>query len=214
MRPGLDLGIYLVTDTVQCGSRGVPAVVAAAVAGGVGVVQLRDPKASDDEFCRLGWALREVLDGTGVPLIVDDRVQLVNRIGAAGVHVGQRDMPVAAARELLGAEAIIGLSVSTLDQVRAVRAARPGTIDYLGAGPVWATDTKPDHDPPIGPAGLGEIVAASPWPVVAIGGIGAPQIAELRSCGIAGIAVVSAICAAEDPSAAAAALRTSWEDNR
>lgn len=209
--PDLDLSLYLITDTPMCGQRGVPATVAAAVTGGATVVQLRDHRLSDEEFIALGRAVREVLTGTGVPLIVDDRVHLAHRIGADGVHVGQRDMPPAQVRGLLGAEAIVGLSVSAVDEVDAAQATGQGVVDYLGVGPVWATGTKPDHGTPIGPDGVTRVVAASPWPVVAIGGITTDRVPVLRGSGAAGAAVVSAICAADDPAGAAISLRARWD---
>ena len=207
----MDLSLYLVTDTELCGPRGVAATVEAAVAGGATMVQLRDPVATDADFVALGLAVRTVLADTGVPLIVDDRVHLVEDIGADGVHVGQRDMPPGQARQLLGPDAIIGLSVGTLEQVEAARALGEGGVDYLGVGPVWPTATKPDHDRPIGPEGVAAVAAASPWPVVAIGGISRDRAGALRHGGAAGVAVVSAVCAARDPAAAAVGLRAAWD---
>lgn len=210
-RAGYDPSLYLVTDTAMCAARGVVATVRAAVAGGVGMVQLRDPSASNAEFAQLGRALLDALRGTGVPLVVNDRVPVAAAIGADGAHVGQGDLDVAAARALLGPDVVLGLSVETPGQVRA--ALRGGAdIDYLGAGPVWAQSTKPDAVVPCGPEVLGDIVAASPWPCVAIGGIDVARVAEVRASGVAGIAVVSAICAAPDPQAAAARLRSAWDD--
>ena len=207
----LDLSLYLITDTAMCGRRGVAATVAAAVAGGATVVQLRDHHAGDDEFVGLGLAVREVLTWTGVPLIVDDRVHLAHRIGADGVHVGRQDMPPAQARDMLGEGMVIGLSVSTVDEVHAALATGPDTVDYLGVGPVWATATKPDHGDPIGPEGVARIAAAGPWPLVAVGGITAERVRVLRHAAVAGVAVVSAICAADEPAEAAASLRASFQ---
>lgn len=209
-RRPVDLSLYLVTDTNLCGPRGVPATVAAAVAGGVTVVQLRDPGATDADFVALGLAVRQVLAGTGVPLIVDDQVHLVQDIGADGVHVGQRDMPPDQVRQLLGPDAIVGLSVSTIEQVDAARQLSADVLDYLGVGPVWPTTTKPDHGPTIGTDGVAAVAAASPWPVVAIGGISLGRAGALRHSGVAGVAVVSAVCVAEDPAVAAADLRAAW----
>ncbi|WP_156253386.1 thiamine phosphate synthase [Pseudactinotalea terrae] len=210
-RRAVDLSLYVVTDTGLCGQRGVPATVAAAVAGGATMVQLRDPGATDADFVALGLAVREMLVGTGVPLIVDDRIHLVEAIGADGVHVGQRDMPPSQARQLLGQDAIVGLSVSTIEQVSAARGLGDGVLDYLGAGPVWPTGTKPDHGAPIGPDGAAAVAAASAWPVVAIGGVTTERAGALRQTGVAGVAVVSAVCAAEDSAVAAASLRAAWD---
>jgi thiamine-phosphate pyrophosphorylase len=208
----LDLSLYLVTDTALCGSAGVPDTVSAAVAAGVSAVQLRDPAAGDDELVLLGRALAERLRGTGVPLLVNDRVHLVGPIGADGAHVGQGDLDVAQARRRLGPGAVLGLSVQTVAQLDDARALGPDAVDYLGVGPVWSQTTKPDAAAPGGIEVLRRIVVASPWPCVAIGGIDAGRARRVRTAGAAGIAVVSAICGRPDVTAATAALRHAWDD--
>lgn len=208
----LDLSLYLVTDTVLCGAHGVVRTAAEAVAAGVTVVQLRDPDASDADFVALGRALQAALAGSGVPLIVNDRVHLLEAIGAAGVHVGQGDLDPASARGLIGPRHWLGLSVQTLAHVEAARRLPPGTVDYLGVGPVWAQQTKPDAAAAGGPALLAEIVRASPWPCVAIGGIHAERAGAVRRCGAAGISVVSAICGQPDVGAATRRLRAAWDE--
>lgn len=211
-RAGLDLTLYLVTDTGMCRERGLARTVRAAVDGGVTAVQLRDPHAGDRDVVALGRSVREVLEGTGVPLLVNDRVHLVEQIGAQGAHLGQGDTDPVLARQTLGPAAYLGLSVSTVEQVRQARRHPEGTLDYLGVGPVWATGTKPDHGEPLGPRGAQQVVAASPWPCVVIGGIGAERVADARTSGASGIAVVSAVCAADDVTAATRALRAAWEE--
>jgi len=206
-----DLSLYLVTDTGLCGEFGVAATAAAAVAAGATAVQLRDPHASDDEFLALGRELAAVLRGTGVPLIVNDRVHLVGAIGAAGAHVGQGDLDGTEARALLGPGQVLGLSVQTLEHVAEARARFLRDLDYLGVGPVWAQTTKPDAAVPGGLDILAKIVAASPWPCVAIGGIGVAQVRAVRATGAAGIAVVSAVCGRPDVTAATRALRKAWD---
>lgn len=212
----LDLTLYLVTDTRLCGSAGsngadgVAATVRAAVAGGVTAVQVRDPDADDEQFVRLGRAVAAVLAGTGVPLIVNDRVHLVDRIGADGAHVGQGDLHPVAARRILGPDAVLGLSVQTLAHVEAAATLPAGCVDHLGVGPVWWQATKPDAADPGGLATLAEIVARSPVPCVAIGGIDAVRAAHVRATGAAGVAVVSAICGQPDPAVAARRIRRSW----
>jgi thiamine-phosphate pyrophosphorylase len=206
----IDLSVYLVTDSTLCGAYGVVATVEAAVRGGVTAVQLREPVAEDDEVVALGRELAAVLRGTGVPLLIDDRVHLVDTIGAQGAHVGQSDLDPVAARALLGGERLLGLSVQTLEHVRAARLLPEGTVDYLGVGPVWPQRTKPDAAAPVGVAGLERIVRASPWPCVAIGGIDGPGVARVRATGAAGIAVVSAVCGRPDPADAARRLRSAW----
>ena len=207
----VDLTLYLVTDTALCGPRGVAATVAAALSGGVSVVQVRDPVASDEEFVRLGRSVAAVMAGTGVPLIVNDRVHLVEAIGADGAHVGQGDLDPVAAREMLGPDAILGLSVQTLAHVSAAASLPPGTVDHLGVGPVWWQATKPDATDPVGLGLLAAIVRRSPVPCVAIGGIDATRAASVRSAGAAGVAVVSAICGQPDPGAAAGLVRAAWD---
>ena len=209
-RPAPDLSLYLVTDTGLCGALGVPSTVAAAVAAGVGVVQLRDPHAGDAELVTLGRAVARELEGTGVPLLVNDRVHLVDAIGAHGAHVGQGDTDPREVRARLGHTAYLGLSVQTTAHVEAARALGPGVVDYLGVGPVFAQTTKPDAAAPGGLARLTGIVALSPWPCVAIGGIGPAQVGQVRATGAAGVAVVSAICGQPDVAAATRTLAAAW----
>lgn len=202
MRPPLDLSLYLVTDARLCGERGVAATVAAAVKGGVSAVQLRDPEADDRTLFALGRSIQAELVGTGVPLIVNDRLDVAIRLGADGVHLGQRDLSPTTARRRLGPHAYIGLSVSRPEQLAHI----PDGVDHLGVGPVFPQSTKPDADAPLGLDGLARIVGESPLPCVAIGGIGPSRAAAVRRSGAAGIAVVSAVCGQPDPQAAARSL--------
>ena|SRR5450631_1836567 len=210
-RPPLDLSLYLVTDTLMCHQFGLAATVSAAVGAGVSVVQLRDVDASDEELVGLGREVIAVLAGTGVPLIVDDRVHLVGAIGAAGAHVGQCDLPVAQARALLGPAAYLGLSVQTLGHVLEARDQDDRAVDYLGVGPVWGTATKLDAAAPGGVERLRQITSASPWPCVAIGGVNLERLSQIRTAGAAGAAVVSAICGQPDVAAATRQLRAAWD---
>jgi thiamine-phosphate pyrophosphorylase len=210
----LDLSIYLVTDTVMCGQFGVVATVSAAVGAGATVVQLRDVDASDDELVILGRQVLVVLAGTDVPLILNDRVHLVDAVGAQGAHVGQSDLGVDQARAQLGPTAYLGVSVQTLEHVAAARRHTEGTVDYLGVGPVWDTGSKLDAAAPGGLDRLQEITSASPWPCVAIGGITVRRIPQVRRAGAAGAAVVSAICGQPDVAVATKALRVAWDGAR
>ncbi len=210
-RPALDLTLYLITDAVICGERGVAATAAAAARAGATCVQLRDPDASDLEFTATGRELVQALGDTGVPLIINDRVHLVDAIGANGAHVGQDDLDIAEARRLLGPDAWLGLSVQTEEQLAAAQARGVDVLDYLGVGPVWATATKPRTAPPGGPGRLERIAAVSPWPCVAIGGITADKVPLIRRTGVDGIAVVSAICGQPDIDAATRRIRDAWE---
>jgi thiamine-phosphate pyrophosphorylase len=210
-RPLLDLSLYLVTDTALCGQFGVVATVSAAVGAGVTVVQLRDEHATDDELVSLGRQILAVLDGTDVPLIVNDRVHLVDAIGAHGGHVGQSDLQIGRARALLGPTAYLGLSAQTVEHVATAREHADGTVDYLGVGPVWGTATKLDAAAPGGLERLHQVTSASPWPCVAIGGINRQRLPRVRRAGAAGAAVVSAICGQPDVAAATRALRAAWD---
>jgi thiamine-phosphate pyrophosphorylase len=212
MKPAFDLSVYLVTDPQLCAKRGVLDTLVAAVRGGATVVQLRDKTASDAELIALGQAIQAALDGplrtSGARLIVNDRLAVAEAISADGLHVGQSDLDPAEARARLGPNKIIGLSVQTPDKARA---ADPEVLDYLGVGPVFATATKADHATPLGFAGLASICAAAPiLPKVAIGGLRAEHTAEVLDAGAQGLAVVSGICAAPDPQAAAAAFRSAF----
>jgi thiamine-phosphate pyrophosphorylase len=193
--------LCLVTDP---GARHDPVALAVAAArGGATMVQLRDKLSGDDAVEGVARAIKAALAPFRVPLIINDRAGVAARMGADGVHVGQGDMAPGAVRALLGPGAIIGLSIETEAQLGFVEW---GAVDYLGVGPVRATQSKPDHAAPIGWDGLARIIAAARCPVIAIGGLGAGDMAAARAAGAVGIAVVSAICAASDPEAAARAL--------
>ena len=214
------LELYLVTDTASCGARGVAETVRLAVRGGVTLVQVREPGLGTRDLCALAQAVSEVLVGTGVPLVINDRVDVALAVGADGVHLGQGDLPPHVARDLLrvprpglrpslGPQALVGLSVSTAEQVAEAEAwnRRGRVVDYLGVGPVWATPTKPEAAAPLGVERAGALAASTDLPCVAIGGIGPGNAVSVRALGVAGVAVVSAICAAPDPTHAAAQLR-------
>jgi thiamine-phosphate pyrophosphorylase len=194
----------LVTDPAMTRTRGLIATVLAGVAGGATIVQLRDKDADDAALVAAARALRAELAPLGVPLIVNDRVAVAEAAGADGVHIGQDDGDPAAARALLGPDALIGLSVTRAAEIATVDAS---VVDYVGLGPVFATATKPDAAPALGLAGARAIAARLPVPWIAIGGIDAANAADVIAAGAAGIAVVSAICAADDPAEAAAGLR-------
>ena len=202
-----DLTLYLVTDTAMCGARGVPETVRRAVAGGATTVQVRDPDASGRELHELVARVREELVGTGAALLVDDRLDVALTAGADGVHLGQSDLPVERARAVAGTDLLVGWSVTNRAELDAANALPAGTVDYLGVGPVLPTSTKPGHARPTGVGGLRELVAATELPTVAIGGVHVDNAAEIAATGVGGLCVVSEICAAADPLAAAAGLR-------
>jgi thiamine-phosphate pyrophosphorylase len=167
-----------------------------AVLGGATMVQLRDKQATTAEMIATGLQLKAALSGAGVSLIVNDDVEAALAIGADGIHVGQEDMNATEVRKRVGDRLILGLSVETEDLARRVD---PAVVDYVGVGPVFATGTKPDHKQPIGFEGLARIVAASPIPAVAIGGVKVQHVEEIFRAGAKGLAVVSAICGSPDP---------------
>lgn len=202
----LSLDLYLVTDRAQCAARGLEATVAAAVRGGATVVQLRDPHASGRELYELAAALVAQLAGTDVAVFVDDRADVALAAGAHGVHVGQSDLPAPVVRRLAGPALRIGWSVHDHDELAEVRRWPDGTVDYLGIGPVYPTTTKADAKTPLGVDGLAALVADSPLPCVAIGGITVERAPAVWATGVAGLAVVSAVCAAPDPAQAARQL--------
>lgn len=196
----LDLSLYVVLDPRLCRRMSVVETAVAAVAGGAGVIQLRDKTANTAQLVQTGRAIRSALAGSSARLIVNDDIEAALAIGADGLHVGQGDLPVRTARDALGPGKLLGLSVESPQQAAAID---PSLVDYAGVSPVFATATKPDHAPPVGLVGLGLIVAASPVPCVAIGGLTARDVAAVMAKGAAGIAVFSAVCGQFDPAAAA-----------
>lgn len=205
-RPAFDPRLCLVTDP---GARaGVVETAVAAARGGAALIQLRDKIAEDAALLATARAMREALAPfPHARLIVNDRPDIARAAGAHGAHVGQTDAEVAEARRILGPDAILGLSIETPDQLEGLDWS---AIDYIGAGPVFATPTKTDAAPAIGWEGLAAIAAACPAPTLAIGRLDASNVALARRAGAAGAAVVSAICAAEDPEAAARSLLDAW----
>lgn len=204
MRPRFDPRLNLVAGPGDCRGRSLLDVAAAACAGGATLVQLRNKRADTRDLLEQARALKALLDPLGVGLIVNDRADVALAAGAAGVHVGQEDLPPGEARRILGPEALVGLTVKTLDQVRQ---AQTLDVDYLGAGPVYPSSTKPDAGDIWGLQTLRVACRASRLPVVAIGGITLANARDVYACGVAGIAVVSAIAGAEDPEGAARGLR-------
>ena len=198
------LYLYLVTDeAARCRHRLLP-TVKEAVAGGVTMVQYRS--AQTDKAAALAelLPLRDYLSSVNVPLIINNDVELAVEIGADGIHIGQSDMPVAEARALIGPDMILGFSVSNQEEMDAVPVE---LVDYVGCGPVYPTATKLDAAADMGLQRWAAVAASCPLPVVAIGGIDAARARDIRATGAAaGVAVVSAICAAENPQQAAREL--------
>ena len=195
-RMNFDLSLYLVTDRPLAGGRDMAWIVREAVAGGATMVQLREKECSTGEFVTLARELKEALQPLGIPLIINDRVDVALAVDADGVHIGQRDMPYDTARALLGKDKIIGLSVETMDEVVAANAL---DVDYIGISPIYATPTKTNTLTPFGLEGIEEVMRLSRHRCVAIGGMNRETIGEVIARGVEGVAVVSAIMAASSP---------------
>ncbi len=211
MRPDFDPSLYLVTDRSLCRGRSLPDVVAEAVAGGVRLVQLREKQCGFDECVALARQVKTLLAALQVPLLINDRVDVALAVGASGVHLGQGDMPCARARELLGPDAIIGLTAHSEAEVAA---AEDQDVDYLGVGPIFPTTTKTVDAEPWGLDGLARLRRTTGRRLVAIGGVNAANAAAVIQAGADGLAVVSAICAADSPRAAAEQLCRRIADGR
>ncbi len=203
-RKSIDFTLYLVTDRILSRGRSTLEIIKAAVRSGVTVVQLREKNASTKNFVEEGLRIKNFLKNRGIPLIIDDRIDVALAIEADGVHLGQDDMPLELARKILPDEFIIGVSVWSAEE--AVKAEKGGA-DYLGLSPVYSTPTKTDTGLPLGLDGIRKIREEVSIPLVGIGGLNYKNSAEVIKAGITGIAVVSAIVAADDPEKAAASLK-------
>jgi thiamine-phosphate pyrophosphorylase len=202
---GLDLRLYVVTDPALIPPDRLVEACLAAVRGGATVVQLRDKEAPDATLLAQAEALRAALAPYGVPLVVNDRIEVARRAGA-GVHLGIHDELPATARAALGPDAIVGWSVEDPAQLAATE--QLAACSYLAASPVWATPTKRDTAPPIGPDGVAGLRARTNLPLIGIGGISTPnRVAAVIAAGANGVACVYAVFGAPDPEAAAAELR-------
>ncbi|GAB6902261.1 thiamine phosphate synthase [Kineosporia succinea] len=211
----LDLSLYLVTDAVAASRAGLPLpeLVRAATEGGVTAVQVREKHEPAAVFLRTVLEIADVIPHH-VTLLVNDRVDVylaARELGArvSGVHLGQRDLPVETTRRIIGPDAVLGLSAAHPDQIAAA-ATSSAHVDYIGIGVLRATDTKPDAPPPLGIDGMRARAQLSALPAVAIGGVKVDDAHGLRGSALAGIAVVSGICAAPDPARAAAEYRRAW----
>ena len=200
----LDLRLYVVLDPEHTRGRRLADVAGGAIAGGATVVQVRAKQATTRGLMALAEAVLAVARPAGVPVLVNDRPDVALAAGAGGVHLGEDDLPVAAARAMLGARGWIGYSPAT---AAAARLARRDGADYLGVGDVFGTVTKRDAGTPIGLDGLAAIAGATDLPVIAIGGVHAANAADCIRAGASGVAVVTAVTGADDIEAAARALR-------
>ena len=203
-KQNIDYSLYLVTDRELARGRSTVEVVKAAVSGGVTCIQLREKDCSTLEFIEQARAIKNFLEEREVPLIINDRLDVALAVGADGVHLGQSDMPLEMARKIAGSSMLIGISA---ESVQDAVEAENGGADYLGVSPIYATPTKTDTAPPLGIQGLREIKNRVKIPLVGIGGLNNSNAAEVIRNGADGVAVVSAIVAAEDPETAAMNLK-------
>ncbi|MGE4371468.1 MAG: thiamine phosphate synthase [Xanthobacter sp.] len=211
MARAFDLTLYLVTDPRLTARNGLVATVEAAAKNGVTLVQLRDPQAHGRALVQQARDLKALLAPLSIPLIVNDRVDVALAAGADGVHLGQEDMSPQDARALLGPEAIIGLSVGNPVELAGSDLT---DVDYLGTGPIRNTGTKANAGAAIGPQGLAAVRALTRLPIVGIGAVAVDNAADVIRAGADGVAVVSAICAADDIGIGTARLRAVVEGAR
>ena len=203
MKSKIDYTLYLVTDRELMAAAGIEECVEQAISGGCTVVQLREKTAASREFYETAARVRKITADFGVPLIINDRADIALAVDADGVHVGQKDLPLEAARRIVGQGRIVGVSVSNLEE--ALAAARAGA-DYLGVGAMFATGTKTDADI----TSMDELRRMRPEikiPIVVIGGINKDTVPLFAGTGIDGIAVVSAVVSQKDARGAARELK-------
>lgn len=206
-KKSVDYTLYLVTDRRLMSSKIVEESVALAIEGGASVVQLREKDCTSREFYELAVRVKKITAPKKVPLIINDRIDICLAADADGVHLGQKDLPCREARRILGADKIIGVSAALPEEARQAQA---DGADYLGVGAVFPTGTKSDTRP-VTPEIIRGIRAAVTIPFVVIGGINAENIGKLYGLGINGAAVVSAVAAQKDVTAAARTMRKAAE---
>jgi thiamine-phosphate pyrophosphorylase len=205
----VDLRLYAIVDPDHAGGRALPELAKLVAAGGATLVQLRDKRSDTRAMVDSARAVKAALKPFGVPLLINDRVDVALAAGADGVHVGQTDMAAEDARRLLGPQAVIGLSIKS---VALAEAAPIDLIDYAGIGGVYATTSKDNPSPPIGVDGLRRIVEVfrrrdPEFPSCAIAGITAANAGPTIAAGADGVSVISALSLAPDPAVAAKAMR-------
>ena len=205
----LDLRLNAIVDPERAGGYQLADLAARCVRGGATLVQLRDKRSETRTLIEEARAIKQALVPFAVPFVVNDRVDVATAAGADGVHLGQDDMAVEDARRLLGSNAIIGLSIKSVEEAEA---ARLDLVDYVGSGGVYATSSKQQKNAPIGPTGLARIIAvlrrrAPDLPVCGIAGIDAGNAAEVIAAGADGVAVISALSLVSSPETAAHQLR-------
>lgn len=205
-----DFRLCLITDRTQTAGRPLPAVVAAALAGGIRAVQLREKDLPDPELLSLAHELRELTRQHAARLLINGRVDIALAVGADGAHLGVSTMGVAEARRLLGTDRLIGYSAHGVAE--AERAASDGA-DFVTLGPIFHTPSKAAYGPPTGLTILGQAASRLTIPVFALGGVTLCHVAEVMAAGASGIAVISAIISAPDPEHAAKTMLEAIESH-
>ena len=204
----IDFDVYVITDRQQAVDRPLREVVEAALRGGVRALQLREKDLPPRHLYPLAQDLRQLTQRYGARLLVNDRVDVALAVDADGVHLTTTSLPIGAARQLLGAERLIGVSTHNLDEAQE---AAEGGADFLVFGPIFFTPSKAPYGEPVGLDALRAVRAAVKLPILAIGGIKKANLEPVLAAGADGIAVISAVIAADDPTAASqdllAALR-------
>jgi thiamine-phosphate pyrophosphorylase len=205
----IDLRLNAIVDPERAGGHRLADLARACARGGATLVQLRDKRSATRAMIEEARAIKKALANFRVPFVVNDRVDVAIAAGADGVHLGQEDMAVEDARQLLGLDAIVGLSIKSIAEADAAPLA---LIDYVGSGGVYVTASKQQNNPPIGPDGLARIIAAlrrraPDLPVCGIAGIDADNAGEVIAAGADGVAIISALSLTPDPAAAARTLR-------
>lgn len=204
----IDFKLYVIIDRQSCRNRDPAYVAEEAIKGGADIIQLRDKESADCEILKAARAIRALAHKNKVPFIINDRVDIAVAVDAAGVHLGQDDLPIEVARSIIGKDRLIGLSTHSLQQ--ALEAQRRGA-DYIGVGPVFPTPTKPDYKA-VGIDLIREVNDRVAIPFVAIGGICESNVNEILAAGARRIAVVRAVCGAEDVGNAAKKLKERLKD--
>lgn len=199
-----DYSLYLVTDRRFLKGRTMKAAVEEAIAGGVTVVQAREKNVTTREFYKIALEIKEITDKHNIPLIINDRIDIAQAVDATGVHLGQDDMPITLARNILGKDKIIGISVGNITEAKE---AEECGANYVGIGAIFFTGSKKDIDTPIGISGLSEIVKNINIPSVAIGGVNKDNLSQVISTGTNGAAVISAILGNDNIEQAAKELK-------
>jgi len=203
--------LHVITDTALQSRFTHAELAELAIDGGADTIQFRQKTGATRELVEIAAAVQGVCARRGTPLIVNDRADIALAVGAAGMHLGQEDLPVPLARRIAGSGPIVGASARTEEKILAAIAAG---ADYVGYGPIYATSSKPDAEEPEGLQGLRRICAMATCPVIAIGGITRETAAAVIRAGAHGIAVIAAVCCQPDPAAATRQLMAEIQRGR